>query len=349
VNVLSGLLMGLPVAWRRVYPLVVGPGMAVWVGIQEQLGGDLTKHSMAALVLLPLAMYSLGAMCERRRSTIGFGVALAGGFLSGVKSHDNLVDTLLFILLLLGGPWLVGRIVNARVKLAAELHEKTVRLEREQQQQAELAVAEERARIAREMHDVVAHSVSVMVVQASGARRTLERDPAKARAALASVESTGREALVEMRRMLGMLRRGDEDLALAPQPSINQLDSLVERAREAGLEVDVSVEGDRRRLQSSVDLSAFRIVQEALTNTIKHAGPARAKVTVRYGEHDVELDVVDDGREVHRRAHNGVGSGHGLVGMRERAAMLGGELNAGFRREGGFGVHARLPFTPTES
>jgi signal transduction histidine kinase len=323
--------------------------MCIWVGIQEQLNGDLTKHSMAPLVLLPLAMFSLGAMCARRESAIAFGVALAGGFTSGIRSHDNLADTLLFILLLVGGPWLVGRIVNARSQLAAELHEKTLRLEEEQHRRAELAVAEERARIARELHDVVAHSVSVMVVQCAGARRTMERDPAAARSALASVESTGREALVEMRRMLGVLRKGDEDLALTPQPSINQLDALVERAREAGLEVDVSVEGERRRLQSSVDLSAFRIIQEALTNTIKHAGPARAQVTVRYGEGEVELDVVDDGHQVPERAADGGEPGHGLVGMRERVAMLGGELDAGYRREGGFGVRARLPFAPTET
>jgi signal transduction histidine kinase len=150
-----------------------------------------------------------------------------------------------------------------------------------------------------------------------------------------------------------MLRKGDdEDLALAPQPSIGQLDTLVQRAREAGLEVDVHVEGDSRRLQSSVDLSAFRIVQEALTNTIKHAGPARARVTVRYGKHDVEVDVIDDGRGMVARNGSGLdvhGAGHGLVGMRERVAMLGGELSAGYLSDGGFSVHARLPLTPTES
>jgi signal transduction histidine kinase len=267
-----------------------------------------------------------------------------------VNSSDNVGSTLVFVTLLLGGPWLVGRMVHTRNELAYALADKARRLEHEKEQEAELAVAEERARIAREMHDVVAHNVSVMVVQAAAARRTLGRDPAKARMALESVEATGREALNEMRQMLGVLRKGDEDLALSPQPSITQLDSLVQRAREAGLEVDVEVEGDRRGLQQSVDLSAFRIVQEALTNTIKHAGPARARVTVRYGAHDVEVDVIDDGRGVVARNGNSMsGGGHGLVGMRERVAMLGGELDAGYLKNGGFGVHARIPLTPTDN
>jgi signal transduction histidine kinase len=163
------------------------------------------------------------------------------------------------------------------------------------------------------------------------------------------VEQTGRAALKEMRRMVGMLGQAEEGLALAPQPSIEELDWLIERAREAGLEVDLTVEGEKKRLESGVDLSAFRIVQEALRNTLKHAGPARAHVTLRYGDHDVEVEVSDNGRGVRAPTENGAVTGHGLLGMRERVAMLGGEIEAGYRQDGGFGVHARLPLEREEN
>jgi signal transduction histidine kinase len=195
---------------------------------------------------------------------------------------------------------------------------------------------------------VVAHNVSVMVVQAAAARRMIDHDASKAKEALGSVEQTGRSALREMRRVVGMLGQRDEELALAPQPSVDELDWLIDRAREAGLEVDLTIEGEKKRLESGVDLSAFRIVQEALRNTLKHAGPARAQVTLRYGEHDVEVDVSDNGRGVRTPADNGAVTGQGLLGMRERVAMLGGEIEAGYRKDGGFGVHARLPFEREE-
>jgi len=162
------------------------------------------------------------------------------------------------------------------------------------------------------------------------------------------VESTGREALTELRRLLVVLRPEDEELALAPQPSVEELDWLIERARDAGLDVDLTIEGEKKRLESGVDLSAFRIVQEALRNTLKHAGPAKAQVTLKYGEHDVEVDVSDNGRGVRAAAENGAVTGHGLLGMRERVAMLGGEIEAGYRKDGGFGVHAKLPLEREE-
>ena len=250
----------------------------------------------------------------------------------------------LVVVLALVGLYLVGRVVAMRFQLAAELRDKSERLERDQEKQAALAVAGERARIARELHDVVAHNVSVMVVQAAAARRMIGHDGDKAVEALTSVENTGREALKEMRRMVGMLGKdADEELALAPQPSVSELDWLVERAREAGLDVDLTIEGEERRLDSSVDLSAFRIVQEALANTLKHAGPAKAHVRLRYGDRDVELDVSDDGSGTPSPAPRDSGLGTGLLGMRERVAMLGGEMEAGYRKDGGFGVRAKLP------
>jgi signal transduction histidine kinase len=317
---------------------------AVW---QEALNGDLIENSVTPVVTLPLAIYSMGVLLDRRRALIAFGVTLALFWAFLIVAGETGADDLVFSLVLVGGPFLVGRIGNARIALARELRAKASRLEREQAEGAELAVAQERARIAREMHDVVAHNLSVMVVQSSAARRMIDRNPERAREALVSVEHTGREALAEMRRMLEMLRGDDEDVALAPQPSIDELDALLERARAAGLDVDLEVEGERRRVQSSVDLSCFRIVQEALSNTIKHADAEHAHVRLRYGAREVEVDVTDDGRGVRADAVEN-GAGHGLVGMRERVSMLGGRLEAGYRPDGGFGVRATLPLEPED-
>jgi signal transduction histidine kinase len=241
-------------------------------------------------------------------------------------------------------PWLVGRNVRARrFRLAAA--------EREQEQRTRLAVGDERTRIARELHDVVAHSVGVIVVQAQGARRVFDRDPERAREALGSIEQTARKALTEMRRSLGVLRDEERSTLLEPQPGIDDLEALLEQAREGGLTVELAVEGEPRTLPTSVDLSAYRILQEALTNTIKHAGCApggrgrdvRSRVTVHYGERELELEVSDNGPGP---SVNGAerSPGHGLVGMRERVASLGGELHVGSSPEGGFVIRASLPF-----
>jgi signal transduction histidine kinase len=348
VNVIAAAGVSLPIALRRRWPLAVAVTIAGVVAWQEALGGDITENSITPLLTFPMAVYAVAAYSDRRRAFIGLGAVLALIWLDVVASNHPDTSDFLFTALLATGPWLVGRIVAARSELAAELRDKADRLEREQEKQAALAVANERARIASELHDVVAHNVSVMVVQAAAARRMIDHDPAKAHEALGSVEKTGRSALKELRRMVGMLGTEDEGLALAPQPSVDELEWLVERAREAGLDVDLTIEGERKRLESSVDLSAFRIVQEALRNTLKHAGPARAHVLLRYGEHDVEVDVSDDGSGGTGHTQNGTGAGQGLVGMRERVAMLGGEIEAGYRKSGGFGVHARLPLDREE-
>jgi signal transduction histidine kinase len=343
VNIVAGALVTLPVALRRRWPLGVAVVLGVALAAQEALDGDVTENTIVPLITFPMAAYSIATLCDRRRAIGGLVAMLALVWTDALLSDNSDTSDFLFTGLLIGGPWLVGRIVEARVMLAAELRDKADRLEREQAKQAELAVAQERSRIARELHDVVAHNVSVMVVQAAAARRMIDHDPARAVEALGSVEQTGREALKEMRRMVGMLGQADEELALAPQPSVSELDWLVDRARQAGLEVDLTIEGEKKRLESSVDLSAFRIVQEALRNTLKHAGPATARVTLRYGEHDVEVDVCDNGRGAPSSADLNGGPGQGLVGMRERVAMLGGEIEAGYRKDGGFGVHAKLP------
>jgi signal transduction histidine kinase len=202
-------------------------------------------------------------------------------------------------------------------------------------------VAAERERIARELHDVIAHSVSVMVVQAGAGERVLDGDPEQARAAFYSIRETGSEALEEMRRLLGLLRQKHDALSLAPQPSIARLSLLVDEVRAAGLPTQLAVEGRPKTLAPGIELSAYRIVQEALTNIRKHAGAVSASVRVHYTEHEVVLEVDDNGNGTLET--NGDGSGHGLIGMRERAALYGGTLEAGPRTDGGFRIRATLP------
>src|SRR4051794_1481806 len=348
LNAIAAAGATLPIAVRRRWPLAAAITVAAVVAGQEALGGDLTENSITPLLSFPMVVYGVSAYCDRRRAFVGLAAVLSLVWVEVLLSDDTMGGDFLFTALLVFGPWLAGRIVATRVELANELSDKADRLEREQEKQAQLAVAQERSRIARELHDVVAHNVSVMVVQAAAARRMIDHDTNKAKDALGSVEQTGRAALKEMRRMVGMLGQGEDELLLTPQPSMDELDSLIERAREAGLEVDLVIEGERKRLESGVDLSAFRIVQEALRNTLKHAGPARATIKLLYGDNDVEVDVSDNGRGVRAATENGAVTGQGLVGMRERVAMLGGEIEAGYRKDGGFGVHARLPLEREE-
>ena len=327
-----GLLMTLPLAWRRRAPLAVVAVVMAALAAQTILDSS-EQPPQTPFLALVVAVYSVAAYTERPRAVVGGAISLAVILLS--EPDDFIVAGPLYT-----GVWLAGRLFRDRQRLAATLQSRTEALEREQKETARLAIVEERARIARELHDVVAHSVSVMVVQAGAERLALDQAQESTRETLISIENTGRQALAEMRRLLGMLRKDDAELALAPLPSLDHLDSLVARVREAGLPVELHVEGLRKTLPAGVDISAYRIVQEALTNALRHAGPARARVVVRYGEGEVELEVSDDGGGSQQPNANG----HGLVGMRERVALYGGELNAGLREEGGYAVRARLPF-----
>jgi signal transduction histidine kinase len=237
--------------------------------------------------------------------------------------------------------WIIGFALGGRLRETDATRRLAEQAELEREEQARLAVAEERARIARELHDVVGHSVSVMTVQASAVRRLLEPDQEQEREALLVVEQTGREALAEMRRMVGVLRRPDEAPALAPQPSLEHIEKLVAHTRETGLPVELRIEGNPTPLPAGIDTTAYRIVQEALTNAVKHARAGKAEVVVRYANGTVELTVSDDGRG----GGDGGGSGHGLVGMRERVSVYGGELEAGPQAGGGFRLRATLPVT----
>ncbi|MEU4150982.1 sensor histidine kinase [Streptomyces sp. NPDC026659] len=248
--------------------------------------------------------------------------------------------------------WVLGDSMRTRRAYFAQLEERAARLEKEREAQSKVAVAAERARIARELHDVVAHNVSVMVVQADGAAYVLDAAPDQAKKALETISSTGRQALAEMRRLLGVLRTGEhqESGEYVPQPDVGQIDDLVEQCRSAGLPVDFRIEGTPRPLPSGVELTAYRIVQEALTNTRKHGGPeAGASVRLVYFDDGLGLLVEDDGKGApHELYEEGGadGQGHGLIGMRERIGMVGGTLDAGPRPGGGFRISALLPLKP---
>jgi signal transduction histidine kinase len=326
------LVATLPLAFRRRFPFAVLCVVMGAIAAQGLLTAPI--EGMAGALALVLAVYSLAAHTERGRALAGLVIALA----AAVPIDEDAAD-FMFTAFLIGGTWLVGRALRTNRLRARELEALAAELANEREERARLAVAAERARIARELHDVVAHSVSTMVVQAEAGEALLDRHPKRAREAFASIQSTGREALTEMRRLLGLLRREDRELATVPQPSMAHLEQLLGRVREAGLPVTLEIEGHPRPLPPGLDLSAYRIIQEALTNTLKHAGRARACVRVRYGDRDLELEIADDGDA----ASNGAGGGLGLAGMRERVRLFGGEVEAGKRAGGGYAVRARLP------
>jgi len=343
-NAVFLLLITVPLAWRRWAPTAVFVLVLASVGLQISLIDDARsaqppfQHWIALLIVF----YSLGAHAERRRAIVAGalgGVAIVGGDLVELISGSASLEDTLPAWFMLGAAYGVGFALRGQRIQSTLLAHRAERLEREREQKARLAVAEERVRIARELHDVVAHAVTVIVVQAQAGQRVLEGEQASARDALGSIETTGRQALVEMRRLLGILRAEDRELALAPRPSLANLDALAERIREAGLPVDLHVEGEAKPLPPGVDLSAYRIVQEALTNTLKHAGPASAQVVIRYRPEEVELEISDDGRGL----VDGRNGGHGLVGMRERAALVGGVVESGTVGGRGYTIRARLP------
>ncbi len=337
--VLGAVAVPSTVAWRRRAPALatlVALGAIVLYG-RSSASKQMTFEPIAVL----LDFYMLGRIPGQRRIYLDAALlALAVVAIMLTPGSGSVVDLAGTWALFVVVPFAAGRAVSSRSALTRELRADADRLEREQEEQARRAAAEERTRIARELHDVVAHSVSVMVIQTAAARRVARDDPDAAREALRLVEGCGRDALVEMRRMVGVLRRGDVQLA-GPAPGLSHLPELVERARAAGLPVELRIEGERGAMSPGLDLVAYRVVQEALTNALKHAGPARARVHVTFTPELLELDVSDTGRGP--VAEGSSDGGHGLVGMRERLALYGGELHVGRRRGGGFHVRARVP------
>jgi signal transduction histidine kinase len=333
------LLATVPLAWRRRAPLgtfaVILATFSLSLSLTDSMGSF-----FAGLLPAVIGAYSVARHGSRRQILAGIGLTLAAWVLL-VASTDQFrkAEEIVFDAIVWSSAWLSGWTIRIGEKRARDLGRRAERLEREREAQARAAVLDERARIARELHDVVAHGMSIMVVQAGAARSLLngDADP-RVHDHLRSLEASGRQSLSEMRRLLTVLR-DDDELALEPLPGMDQLDALVSATRQAGVDVSVQIEGQPEPLAPGIDLTAFRIVQEALTNTIKHAGPANVRLTVRYRSDTLELEIVDDGRG----KAAGDGTGHGLIGMRERAALYGGELQAGAREDGGYAVRVRLP------
>jgi signal transduction histidine kinase len=342
----------LPLALRRRYPFavmaVVGSAAIVYNAI------DVPPDPYTLTFAVLLALYTASAYASRRLAIAAGVVTLIVQIvlnLPGLAEEETFADDVNQVVLL-GGAWVVGQNTRYRRRQAELLEERAERVERERAELERIAVLEERGRLAREIHDVIAHSVGVIAVQAGAARAVAEQRPDRAREALGAIEEVSKDTLVELRRTLGALRGPSDEAALAPAPGLDRLGELVEQVGRAGVSVSVSEEGDRIDLPPGVDLSAFRVVQEALTNTVKHAGQTAAHVSIRSGAGWLEVAVTDDGGPRAGDGGNGatgdavMGAGQGLIGMRERVTMLGGEFEAG-RRGSGFAVRARFPIGAT--
>jgi signal transduction histidine kinase len=347
VAVVVGGLAPLPLLLRRRFPFAA-PSL-VFATLAAASLADRGAAAVGEFLTLPAALslavafWFAGAQDDGEQAIAGVAIGLASvAVFAGSAGRDFALfeensDFGILALFIIGVGLSVGAFALRRpARAAAELERRAGRLEREREERMRAAVQEERARIARDLHDVIAHSVSVMTVEAGAARLLLADEPERARAPLQSVEETGRQALAEMRRLLGILRAEDGERSLAPQPSIAHLSPLLDRVRQAGLQVELAVEGGPAALPPGVGLAAYRIVQDALANVLERAGQARAQVTVRYGNGTLELEIADD-------RPSGTGAGGGLVAMRERVSVYGGELEAGPRTGGGYAVRVHLP------
>jgi len=341
------ILLGLaaPVVFRRTYPVQAFYVAAVAGAFQVVFYSRPLGTDLALLILL----YTLAAYRPRRVSIPGLCICLAGAFIAVVSwlPHTGVIQRVGLAGVIFSGTalvaWVLGDSMRYRRAYLTSLEDRAARLERERDAQAQIAAAAERARIARELHDVIAHNVSVMVVQADGASYALRSEPDRTAQALAAISQTGRQALAEMRRLLGILRSDDQQADLAPVPGLDQLRELLDQARRAGMSVSFTLDGAARPLPEGAELAAYRVVQESLTNTRKHGGlAAAAAVTLRYEPDALLLQVTDDGLGA---AAGGDGPGHGLTGMRERIEMYGGTVQAGPLPGGGYQVTARLPDT----
>jgi signal transduction histidine kinase len=336
----AALFFVLPLLFRRRLPLgapCVSLAAFALCGAFDPSGLEKIDTGLFAGIAV---MISLGAIRDREGAIVGLALGLTTAVYVQYRFPDSTTSDLFGALIIYGGAWFGGRAFATRSEQTRILRARVAEVEQARSVAAERAAAEERARIAGELHDVVAHSLSVMVVQSSGVRRLLREDQHRERDALLSVEQIGRQALTEMRRMLGVMRPGEARTpSLTPQPGLQHIDHLIAQVVEAGLPVTLRVEGEPTELPPGVDLSAYRIVQEGLTNALKHAPGSHAEVVIRFDDNKLNLEVADDGTEV--AVEDGLGQG--LVGMRERVALYGGTLEAGPREGGGFVLRAELP------
>jgi signal transduction histidine kinase len=336
------LLQTLPIAARSVAPLGALTVSVAAISLHIAIGYEgVPAGTFAALVIL----YSAASLTDIRQGIMAALIAAAGItiYFATDRGDPGLTQAVTTYATYAAG-WGLGTYARSRREYTNIVEERASLLEREREVRAREAVADERARIARELHDIVGHALNLIVIQSGGAQRVFQSKPELARDSLASIESTGRQALTDMARMLGILRGTEEaDEALSPQPGLSHIGSLAAHVSEAGLPVEVTVEGTPVALPSSVDLSAYRIIQEALTNALKHAGPAHASVKIRHGPDSLELEITDDGQGTSGERAGDDQGGRGLIGMRERVGLFGGELSVGPRPGGGFRIHVRLP------
>jgi signal transduction histidine kinase len=333
------VILVLPLLARRRFPFAAPATYWLLAAVVSFIDGRLIPYLESVFVLGMAAAALLGSLRDRSRARIGLAVVLGGTAIIVVNKPNHSIAELIFIPLLFGICWLAGFTLHLRAEQAEAARERAAQAEQERETVARLAVAEERARIARELHDVVAHAVSVMVLQAGAVRHGLPDALAADRDALKTVEQVGRTALAEMRRLLAAMRSDGEEAEFTPQPGLDGLPALTEQIGRAGLPVRLQVSGERVPLPRALDLSAYRIVQEGPTNALKHARANQAEVTVDYRPSGLHVEVRDDG--VGRAEGNGLG--HGLVGIRERVKIYGGEMAAGPAPTGGFVLRARLP------
>ena len=346
---LAGLAATGPIAIRRRWPLfavtVVMLDFAVHPFVSTEEFGSPSLNLFEVFLAFLLMVYSTAANTTGRRTWIGAGIivgAQAIGSLAAIGFGNGTPQTGSYFFYAVA--WLLGKTIQRRNELSRRLADRAATLEQTRDAEVEKAVSDERTRMARELHDVVSHSVSLMTLQAGAARQALDVHPHRARQQLLGIESTGREAMVEMRRLLGLLREAPDEPALEPQPSLRHLDLLVERMKEAGLPVILSADDIPDSVPRGVDLTAYRIVQEGLTNVLKHSHPSCVHVNIRVLAKAVEIEVEDDGSV--QPIASGT-QGHGLIGMRERVAVYGGELEAGPMPGRGFRLKARIPFEAT--
>jgi signal transduction histidine kinase len=338
-NVLAILIMVLPLFARRRFPFAA-PAVywLIAVGLSF-VDGRFIPFMTTIMVLGVAASFLLGNLRDSSRAWAGLGIVLGGTAVIVLNKPAHATSELIFIPLLFGLGWLGGYALRERAEQAEAADVRAAQAERERDAAARIAVAEERARIARELHDIVAHAVSVMVLQVGAVRHGLPDALAEDREALKGVEHVGRTALTEMRRLLAAMRRNGDEAELMPQPGLDSLDSLAEDIGRAGLPVRLHVDGQPVQLPRQIDLSAYRIAQEGLTNALKHARASQADVTVEYRPSELQIEVRDDGVG----AAGSDGLGHGLVGIGERVKIYGGEMTAGPTPSGGFLLSARLP------
>jgi signal transduction histidine kinase len=335
----AALLVTLPLAFRLRFPVLALVLVVAGFVVEAALGGNPTTGPVFPVIAVFLALYAVGSRTRGVRLAVGAAVSLTGLFVASRLAGADLGSSFVVPPLVTTCGLVIGGALGALRFEADTFAERASELERERDERGRVAVAEERRRIARELHDVIGHSISVMGVEAGAVRSVLRKDQQREREALLAVERTGREAVGEMRRLIGLLRTEDDGIG-EPSPSLRRVEQLIGEMRDAGLAVRLKVEGDLSLIPPGVDLAGFRIVQEALTNALKHAAHANVEARITCTEHELEIEVTNDGSTQPMPDGH---AGHGLLGMRERTSLYGGELTTGPREGGGFTLHARIP------